>query len=90
MASSGIDIGYCLSNFVGPLVFKPQDAPQYELGFTVTFVTAVVRNLLALVYHCRRVAINKKYDRTGMLEGCEHACKNDLTDHKNPHFRYIL
>ncbi|KAF3032645.1 hypothetical protein E8E12_002309 [Didymella heteroderae] len=90
VASSGIYIGYCLGNFVGPLVFKPQDAPRYEPGFIVTFVTAVVAGLLALVYRYWCVMVNKKRDKTGTLEGFEHAYEDDLTDRKNPQFRYIL
>ncbi|KAJ4322633.1 hypothetical protein N0V94_002286 [Neodidymelliopsis sp. IMI 364377] len=90
VASSGIYIGYCLGNFVGPLVFKPQDSPRYEPGFIVTFVTAIVAGLLALVYRYWCVVVNKKRDRTGTLEGFEHAYEDDLTDRKNPQFRYIL
>lgn len=90
VASSGIYIGYCLGNFVGPLVFKPQDAPRYEPGFIVTFVTAVLAGLLALVYRYWCVAVNNKRDKSGTLEGFEHAYEDDLTDRKNPQFRYIL
>ncbi|KAI8940646.1 hypothetical protein NX059_001916 [Plenodomus lindquistii] len=88
--SSGIYIGYCLGNFVGPLVFKTEDAPGYKPGFIVTAVTAIVAGLLALVYRFWCVAVNKKRDRTGVLEGFEHAYEDDLTDRKNPQFRYIL
>ncbi|KAF3002587.1 hypothetical protein E8E13_008268 [Curvularia kusanoi] len=90
VASSGIYIGYCLGNFVGPLVFKPQDAPRYEPGFIITFVTAVIAGLLAIVYRYWCVAVNRKRDKSGTLEGFEHAYEDDLTDRKNPQFRYIL
>lgn len=90
VASSGLYIGYCLGNFVGPLVFKPEDAPGYAPGFIVTFVTAVVAGLLALVYRFWCVAVNKKRDKTGVLEGYENAYDDDSTDRKNPQFRYIL
>lgn len=90
VASSGIYIGYCLGNFVGPLIFKPQDAPRYEPGFIITFVTAVVAGLLALVYRYWCIMVNKKRDKTGTLEGFEHAYEDDLTDRKNAQFRYIL
>lgn len=88
--SSGIYIGYCLGNFVGPLIFRPQDAPGYRLGFIVTSVTAIAAGLLALVYRFWCVAVNNKRDRTGVLEGFEHAYEDDSTDRKNPQFRYIL
>ncbi|KAH8695731.1 major facilitator superfamily domain-containing protein [Phaeosphaeriaceae sp. PMI808] len=90
VASSGIYIGYCLGNFVGPLVFKPQDAPRYAPGFIVTFATAVCAGLLALIYRFWCVAVNKQRDKTGVLEDFEHAYEDDSTDKKNPQFRYIL
>lgn len=90
VASSGIYIGYCLGNFVGPLLFKTQDAPSYAPGFIATFATAVAAGLLALGYRFWCVAINKKRDKTGVLEGFEHAYEDDSTDKKNPQFRYIL
>ncbi|KAH7357504.1 major facilitator superfamily domain-containing protein [Pyrenochaeta sp. MPI-SDFR-AT-0127] len=90
VASSGIYIGYCLGNFVGPLIFKPQDAPRYVPGFIITSVTAIIAGLLAIVYRFWCVAVNNKRDKTGILEGFEHAYEDDSTDRKNPQFRYIL
>lgn len=90
VTSSGIYIGYCVGNFIGPLVFEPKDAPRYAPGFIIVFVTAIVAGLLALVYRYRCIAVNKKRDKTGVLEGFEHAYEDDLTDRKNPQFRYIL
>lgn len=71
-------------------MFKPQDAPRYAPGFIVTFVTAVLAGLLALVYRFWCAFINKKRDKTGVLEGYENAYDDDSTDRKNPQFRYIL
>jgi MFS family permease len=79
VASSGIYIGYCSGNFVGPLIFKPQDAPRYEPCFIVTFVTAIVADLLALVYRYWRVIVDNKRDKSGTLEGFEHAYEDDRT-----------
>jgi hypothetical protein len=31
VTASGIFLGYCLGNFVGPLLFKTQDAPRYGI-----------------------------------------------------------
>jgi hypothetical protein len=90
VTSSGIYIGYCLGNFIGPLLFKPQDAPRYAPGFIVVSVTAIAAGLLALVYRFWCIAVNKKRDKTGVLEGFEHAYEDDSTDRKNPQFRYIL
>ncbi|KAF2820572.1 MFS general substrate transporter [Ophiobolus disseminans] len=87
VASSGIYIGYCLGNFVGPLLFKPKDAPKYAPGFIVVFVTALIAGFLALAYRFWCVAINNKRDKTGVMEGFEHAYEDDSTDKKNPQFR---
>ncbi|CRK20587.1 hypothetical protein BN1723_000400 [Verticillium longisporum] len=90
MASSGLYIGYCLGNFVGPLVFKKQDAPRYAPGFTVVVITSVIAGLLAVVYRFVCVWDNRRRDKSGVTEGFDHAYEDDLTDVKNPQFRYIL
>ncbi|KAH7135287.1 major facilitator superfamily domain-containing protein [Dendryphion nanum] len=82
VASSGIYIGYCLGNVVGPLVFKPEDAPRYVPGFIVVTVTAIIAGLLALVYRVYCMWENKRRDKAGILEGFEHAYEDDLTDTK--------
>ncbi|PSN67421.1 MFS general substrate transporter [Corynespora cassiicola Philippines] len=82
VASSGIYIGYCLGNIVGPLVFKPEDAPRYVPGFITVTVTAIVAGLLAIVYRVSCSMENKRRDRAGVLEGFEHAYEDDLTDKK--------
>ncbi|RVX66329.1 hypothetical protein B0A52_09760 [Exophiala mesophila] len=90
LASSGIYIGYCLGNFVGPLVFKPEDAPRYVPGFIVVVITAIIAGVLAIVYRFVCVWENARRDKTGTMEGFEHAYEDDLTDRTNPQFRYIL
>ncbi|CRK20586.1 hypothetical protein BN1723_000399 [Verticillium longisporum] len=90
MASSGLYIGYCLGNFVGPLVFKKQHAPRYTPGFTVVVITSVIAGLLAVAYRFVCVWDNRRRDKSGVTEGFDHAYEDDLTDVKNPQFRYIL
>ncbi|KAB5529060.1 major facilitator superfamily domain-containing protein [Coniochaeta sp. 2T2.1] len=90
IASSGLYIGYCLGNFVGPLVMKKQDAPRYVPGFIVVVVTSIAAGLLVLVYRLVCVLHNRKRDKSGIMEGFDHAYEDDLTDMKNPQFRYIL
>lgn len=69
-------------NFVGPLTFREQDAPAYARGFIVTFVTAIVAGLLALLYRVVCVMDNKKRDGTGIVESFDHAYEDDMTDAK--------
>ncbi|KAJ4087082.1 hypothetical protein NW760_002989 [Fusarium oxysporum] len=90
VASSGLYIGYCLGNFVGPLCFKKGDAPRFEPGFIVVVVTSIIAGLLALVYRVLCMWSNSKRDKSGTTEGFDHAYEDDLTDKKNMQFRYIL
>ncbi|KAK5941166.1 hypothetical protein PMZ80_006443 [Knufia obscura] len=89
VTASGIFLGYCLGNFVGPLIFKPADAPEYNSGFLIVTVTSIVAGLLAVVYRYVCIWENKKRDRAG-AEAFDHAYEDDLTDMKNPQFRYQL
>lgn len=82
VASSGLYIGYCLGNFVGPLCFKKGDAPRFEPGFIAVVVTSIIAGLLALVYRCLCMWSNSKRDRSGTTEGFDHAYEDDLTDKK--------
>jgi hypothetical protein len=75
-------------NFVGPLVFKPEDAPKYVPGFIITTITSVVAALLALVYRFVCMWENKRRDKMG-AEAFDHAYEDDLTDMKVRSFRRI-
>ncbi|KAF2199486.1 MFS transporter [Delitschia confertaspora ATCC 74209] len=90
VTSSGIFVGYCLGNFVGPLLFKPEDAPIYAPGFIVTLITSIIAALLSVWYRYICIRENKRRDKSGVMEGFEHAYEDDLTDKKNPQFRYTL
>ncbi|KAF2093092.1 MFS general substrate transporter [Rhizodiscina lignyota] len=90
VSSSGIFIGYCLGNFVGPLIFKPKDAPRYAPGFIAVIVTSAVVAVLSLVYRVVCVLENRKRDKAGIMESYDHAYEDDLTDRRNPQFRYTL
>ncbi|OBT43615.1 hypothetical protein VE00_05249 [Pseudogymnoascus sp. WSF 3629] len=90
IASSGLYIGYCLGNFVGPLLFKPVDAPRYVPGFVAVVITAIVAAGFVAAYRVVCILDNRKRDKSGIMEGFEHAYEDDLTDLKNPQFRYIL
>ena len=82
ISSSGLFVGYCLGNFVGPLVFRPQDAPRYAPGLIVVMATAATAAVLCMVYRVVVIMENKKRDATGTLEGFENAYDDDMTDRK--------
>lgn len=82
LTASGVFLGYCLGNFVGPLLFKEKDAPKYEPGFRAVVGTAIAVMFLAVGYRLLCVWENARRDKTGIMEGFEHAYEDDLTDMK--------
>lgn len=82
VTSSGIFVGYCLGNFTGPLVFKEEDAPSYGPGFAVVLATTIASMVLMLIYRIVCIRENKRRDKTGIMEGYEHAYEDDFTDRK--------
>ncbi|KAK3709731.1 hypothetical protein LTR37_010758 [Vermiconidia calcicola] len=90
VSASWIFLGYCLGNFVGPLLFKEKDAPVYAPGFTAVVVTSTLAALLSIVYRYLSMWENNRRDKAGILESYQHAYDDDLTDTKNPQFRYQL
>jgi hypothetical protein len=71
-------------------LFKPEDHRVYAPGFIAVLITSIAAAALIIVYRYVCVWENKKRDRTGTLEAFEHAYEDDLTDRKNPQFRYEL
>ncbi|KAJ5182375.1 hypothetical protein N7449_010950 [Penicillium cf. viridicatum] len=90
LASSALYIGYSLGNFAGPQVFRYEDPPRYNLGFIVVVITAVIAGSFVLVYRILCSMENRRRDKTGTVEGFEHAYEDDLTDKMNMQFRYSL
>ncbi|KAL5352066.1 hypothetical protein ACLOAV_002009 [Pseudogymnoascus australis] len=87
IASSGLYIGYCFGNFVGPLIFYSNERPYYHTGFITCVVTSIGASLMMLAYWWVCRSENKKRDATGVPEGFDHAYEDDLTDKTNPQFR---
>ncbi|PKS08382.1 hypothetical protein jhhlp_005326 [Lomentospora prolificans] len=89
VASSGLFIGYTLGNFVAPLLFAQKDSPTFYPGWTAVMSCCCVAIVLTAVYRQYCVWENNKRDRSGTAEGFEHAFEDDVTDKKNPQFRYM-
>jgi len=89
LGSSGMYVGYCLGNFLGPLMFKANEAPYYTTGWITTVATSCAAVVCALTYRLLCVWENRRRDRQG-VEAFDHAYEDDLTDKKNPQFRYTL
>ena len=79
-------MGYCLGNFLGPLLFKVEDAPGYAPGFKAVVGSSVAAAALSVVYRYLALWENKKRDKSGVLENFEHAYDDDLTDTKVSQF----
>jgi len=90
LASSGMFVGYCIGNFIGPLVFLQKEKPLYTTGWIVTVVTSAMCIVLALFYRFVCARENKKRDASGIAEAFENAYDDDMTDVKNKQFRYTL
>ncbi|GAB7329483.1 hypothetical protein MBLNU13_g01261t1 [Cladosporium sp. NU13] len=90
LGSSGMFVGYCIGNFIGPLVFLEKEKPLYTTGWIVTVVTSAICIILAIVYRIICLRENKKRDSTGIAEAFENAYDDDMTDVKNKQFRYTL
>jgi MFS family permease len=82
ITSSGLFIGYCLGNIVGPFLFKVKDAPEYAPGFIACVITSVAAAVLSMVYRFYAIWENKVRDKTGITEAFDHAYEDDLTDRK--------
>ncbi|RMX70674.1 hypothetical protein D0869_16408, partial [Hortaea werneckii] len=74
-------------NFLGPLVFKENEAPYYTTGWITTVATSAGAVVLAISY---REALDLRRDKSGEMEDFENAFDDDLTDLTNRQFRYTL
>lgn len=79
-----------LGNFVGPLLFYESEAPTYNTGWTAVVTTLVLTIVLIIVYRYVCVWDNARRDRSGVMEGFDHAFEDDHTDVTNKMFRYTL
>ncbi|KAL4862860.1 hypothetical protein BDV12DRAFT_202625 [Aspergillus spectabilis] len=85
----GFFIAYSFGNVVGPLLFAEEDAPRYISGWTIVVATHPVAVVLTVVYRLVCVCENRRRDGTGVMESFDYAFEDDLTDRKNPQFRYV-
>ncbi|KIW17549.1 hypothetical protein PV08_04743 [Exophiala spinifera] len=89
LTSSGLFVGYCCGNLIGPFLFLEHERPLYHTAWTSITVLTAICVLLALTYRLLCLWENKKREDAGFTESFEHAYEDDVTDRKNPHFRYI-
>jgi hypothetical protein len=62
----------------------------YASGFIAVLAASAAATILTIVYRYVCIWDNHKRDKSGTMEGFDHAYQDDLTDMKNPQFRYTL
>lgn len=90
-------ISYCVGNVVGTQIFLPKDAPKYLHGLVACAVVMAVNTANLILWWWYYVRTNRRreleFQASGLtMEDREHANRvageTDVTDMKNPHFRY--
>lgn len=61
-------------------IFIEKDAPRYATAFIIVLVTAILTQILTIVYRYLCILENKKRDNSGIQEGYDHAYDDDVTD----------
>ncbi|KAJ6164221.1 MFS general substrate transporter [Penicillium chermesinum] len=97
--SSMTMIGYCVGNMGGAQIFKTKDAPRYVSGTVACSICFALEALVILAWRLWYMRENRRRDRLAAASGLskeEQEIKgrelgeNDVTDLKNPYFRYTM
>lgn len=76
-------------NVVGPMFFKPEDAPTHTPGFIAVLATSSAAALLARVYRSLCIRDNCHRDGSGTQE-CAKRTLDDVADRKKRQFNYVF
>lgn len=79
---SELTIPTWIGNFIGPLLFKTEEAPRYTKGWAVVVSTSIASVIACIIYRLVCIGYNRKRDSKGIEERFEHAFEDDLTDLK--------
>lgn len=97
--SSATFLGYCVGNMCGSQIFRTVDAPRYIPGTIGCGICFGLNFILVIIWRYYYVWQNKRRDRAAAASGMsakeQEAAGRELgelnvTDMKNPHFRYTL
>ena len=86
---------FSAGSVIAPQTFQAKDAPQYLPAKITALASQVAGALLAFLLFCYYVWANKHRSRKGAslesrnVQGDEQHLWEDLTDRKNPTFRYV-
>ncbi|KAI9047893.1 hypothetical protein LZ554_007695 [Drepanopeziza brunnea f. sp. 'monogermtubi'] len=97
--SSATFLGYCVGNMVGSQIFKTKDAPQYVPGTIGASVCLGLEFVCIVVWRGWYMWQNSKRDRAAAESGItkeeqerlgREMGEQDVTDLRNPYFRYTM
>lgn len=97
--SSSTFLGYCVGNMCGSQIFKTKDAPQYIPGTIGASICLGMEFLTICAWRGWYMWQNKKRERAARESGISpeemermgrEMGEQDVTDLKNPYFRYSL
>ena len=71
-----------VGNFIGPLLFRAEDAPRYTRAWAVVVSTSLAAGVACILYRLVCIWHNRRRDNKGIEERFEHAFEDDLTDLK--------
>jgi hypothetical protein len=73
---------------VGPMLFKPKDAPTYAPGFIMVLATSIVAAVLMIVYSFICIRENRRRGGSDAQDSRDSAL--DVRDGQKPSFKYVL
>ncbi|CAG9949316.1 unnamed protein product [Clonostachys rosea f. rosea IK726] len=95
-ASVTVALVYSVGNMIGPQFFREAQAPHYPLGIFAMMVAFAIEMACGVMYWILCFLENRRRNRVGEFdphteqEGPSNAATDDITDGKNPHFRYAM
>ncbi|KAJ6581186.1 MFS general substrate transporter [Mycena capillaripes] len=94
IASAAVFLGVAAGNIVGPFLFKDSEAPKYLTGVVGCMVSRILEIFVILALRIVFSRANAKRDRDvaeGRVQYDERVTAlQDVSDWKNPAFRYVL
>ncbi|KAL1683548.1 major facilitator superfamily domain-containing protein [Schizophyllum commune] len=94
LASAAVFLGVAAGNIIGPFLFFDSEAPEYRSGIIACLTSRGVEIIIILILRFIFWRANRRRDRAvaeGRLKYDKEALdKEDLSDWKNPSFRYVL
>ncbi|KAJ3789806.1 MFS general substrate transporter [Lentinula aff. detonsa] len=93
IASAAVFLGVAIGNIVGPFLFKTSEAPTYYTGVVGCLVSRALEIVIILILRVIFIVSNRRKDRfvaEGHVRYDERSTElEDITDWKNPAFRYV-